>query len=324
MHTVSTPGSTKENAMHAKLRSSPAPSTSSTAPAAPAPAAEVIRPTDFKVQYERFIPLAATVLDGDLRSFRGNPVIVLRNVTAGVDAIKGRTDEIRAALPTIPVEELLVMPEVGKALVYAVTLVADPVSVREIRGLIRVVRDKRNDLLNQADLLVGKGLLPADRVAAIHAGRGPVKTALDAVALAGLYADYQVAIAGKHPFSAEEIEKLGQDGEWLSQALKPRGAHPDAQPMTVTPRLVRDQLYSLLVKRHVVLRRVGSFFWGDDVDAHVPRLSSRALGGRPRGTKTTATVIPVADPPASGTVPASLPAASPAAPGTVVRPGIAA
>ena len=39
----------------------------------------------------------------------------------------------------------------------------------------------------------------------------------------------------------------------------------------------RDQLYAMVTERYALMRRIGSWIWGDDVDAHVPPLCSAPL-----------------------------------------------
>jgi hypothetical protein len=288
---------------HVTTTTTTSPAAASPPAAAGAPATPAGSPDDdgaprlpeFKQQYDHYRPLALRVPAAQVIRFHGNRAIILNNVNLGVTAIRESIDRIKTELPQVKTDELLELPDLTRALYFSITQVGTPRSTREIARRSLRMSPVREDALRTAGAMARRGMLPADRVDAIGKQIGRIAAAADAVALASLYIEYWDAIAGKHPYSRHEIEQLGQDGEWLSEALKAKGSRK-GRPPVFTARIIRDRLFTLLVQRHAELRRVGAFLFGADVDALVPKLTSRQLPGRPSPAATTPPSAPLAVP----------------------------
>ncbi|XYI02963.1 hypothetical protein ACMHYB_25695 [Sorangium sp. So ce1128] len=81
----------------------------------------------------------------------------------------------------------------------------------------------------------------------------------------------------RNPRLREEIEKLRRTSEWLLENLTPAGARVEVKKKDKTAAEdARDQLWTLLLRRHPALRKVGYYFHGDDFESVTPRLLSRA------------------------------------------------
>ena len=65
-----------------------------------------------------------------------------------------------------------------------------------------------------------------------------------------------------------------ETAEWLLENLTPEGARTEKRKRSPAEE-IRDRLWSIVVARHALLRRIGHYFHGDDVDLYVPRLQSR-------------------------------------------------
>jgi len=72
------------------------------------------------------------------------------------------------------------------------------------------------------------------------------------------------------------LEKLGADGDWLVQQLKPVGAKAGRAARDPAS-IVRDQLWVIINERHDELRQAGAVLFGlKNLDEHVPPLLARA------------------------------------------------
>ena len=124
-------------------------------------------------------------------------------------------------------------------------------------------------------------LVPKDRVRKIRADRGPVDEARDGVAIVACVNEFAPKLANKHPFTAEALAKLAEDGNWLLKQLLPSGATPE-KGATSQDTLVRDRLWTEVVRRYDLLYQAGVVIWGRrGVDAHLPALQSRVVAASP-------------------------------------------
>lgn len=156
--------------------------------------------------------------------------LAFANVRIGVAAVFGDEGtperkklvaELSKALPELRVKKILELPELGRALLLAAQKVA-PAPTGEIAEKLAIVQKHRAEMLDSAELLAKKGLLPKDAVAAIRAGTGKIDMADDGVALVDLFEKNAAAIAGKHPFTPADLEELRAASEWLLDRLAPR------------------------------------------------------------------------------------------------------
>ena len=127
-----------------------------------------------------------------------------------------------------------------------------------------------------AGVVVPRSQTRADVVAGIKAKGGLPAMAAGAVRLCALYTEHAEDVRGMHSFSEKEIHDLGADGEWLLEHLKPGNVRKHAASRAQTPADDRDRLGELLVRRHAMLRKIGYYFHGENVDAFVPPLLSSA------------------------------------------------
>lgn len=226
--------------------------------------------------YEHFLPLARSVPEDGLEPCRLDVEIVRANASRGVDAIRPHLPTVRKRLPECAVPDILEIHELSLALLFASGKIIRAESTGEIDDRLAAVRPLREASLRQLEVFSLLGMLPRTVPAAIRRGFGPLDTARDAQAIAGVFHDNEAAFDGKHPFTTEQLRKLGEDGDWLVAALKPRGARgvpTDRDPAA----LLRDQMFVLLTERHEQLRQAGVVVFGlRDLDARIPPLGARA------------------------------------------------
>ncbi|WP_437517286.1 hypothetical protein [Sorangium sp. So ce1099] len=241
-----------------------------------APKATPTATTTYHACYERFAPLAADLPDRDVEVCRADVRIAFANVKRGVEAACADPAGIRRALPELPLDDVLALPDLGRALIFAATRVtAKPASSGEIDAKLKVVTELREPMLTLAETLAKRGLLPKDVVAEIRAGSGKYDLASDGMALAHLYEEHADALRGKHPFSQEELEQLREASEWLLDTLTPEGARRPAAKQRGEAEKMRDRLWTLLVRRYADLRKIAYYFHGDTFEDVTPKLQSR-------------------------------------------------
>jgi len=204
--------------------------------------------------------------------------VALANVKIGIRSVLGSKEQIAAVkehLPKISVKQLLDLPDIGRALLFALGKVVSRVaSPGEIDKAIKEISGPREQLLDQAEILAKRGKLDKDRVAKIRAGSGKFDMARDGVDLVELFTEHAGSLKGLHPFSNAELEQLRKTSEWLLENLSPAGARTGVKKKSAAEDR-RDRLWTMMVKRHPKLRVIGFYFHGEEFEAYTPKLLSR-------------------------------------------------
>ena len=243
----------------------------------PKPAAQR---SSYAACYSRFVPEATKLPAADVVICRADVRIAFVNVKHGINAVCTDSDRIREALPQLPLKDVLALPDLCRALIFANTRITGrPASLKEIEAQLAVIREPREQMLQVAETLAAKKLLPADEVAAIRAGSGKYDMASDGVALVRVYGEHADAVRGRHPFTAEEFEMLRVASEWLLDNLTPDGARRPVERTRGDAAEMRDRLWTLLLRRHSDLRAIGYYFHRDEFEAFTPKLQSRLGAG---------------------------------------------
>lgn len=234
--------------------------------------------TTYQAAYDQFLPLAMQVPEASVRAFRGDVRILLVNVRLGVQAVLGSAQQVafvQTHLPKLPIAELVELPNLARALVFACgKVVARRKSDGSIEAALNRVADLRTPMLDQAEVLARMGKLDKDVVAQIRKGKGKYDRARDGLDLARVYTENAATIAGLHPFSSSDIESLQQDSEWLLEHLLPGGARKELATKS-DEAAVRDRLWTLISERYGHLRKIGHYVYGDELELYTPKLQSR-------------------------------------------------
>ena len=226
--------------------------------------------------YDLFLPEATKLEATEVELCRADVRIAFANVKCGVNAVCADTARIRKALPQIPLDDVLSLPDLCRGLIFATTRITGrPASLKEVEEHLAVIREPREQMLKVAETLAAKKLLPIDEVTAIRAGSGKFDMASDGIALVRIYKDYAAAVRGKHPFTDEEFETLRIASEWLLDHLTPDGARRSMDSIRGEAADVRDRLWTLTLQRHSDLRAIGYYFHRDQFEEITPRLQSR-------------------------------------------------
>ncbi len=232
----------------------------------------------YKESYDHFLPIAMKLADEEVQACRADVPVAIANIKLGVKAVCGDAASIARIeehLPKISTEDLLNLPDLGRALYFiSGKVVTRAVSVGEIEKALKEIRGPREQMLTQAEILAQRGHLDPDRVAKIRANSGKFDRAKDGVELVELYAAKADKLTGLHPFAQAEFDKLGERSEWLLDNLTPDGARKETKKRTALED-ERDRLWTLVLKRHPSLRAVGYYFHGEDFEAYTPKLLSR-------------------------------------------------
>ncbi len=275
------PKTTKQPAARAAQRNSPA--RSAAAVKSKKAAAKIPYTTDNAASaYAHFLPVAEALPAGDLPMRSGDVSVAFTNIRRGVDAILPHVAKLPKLLPTIAVHELLELPALALALLHADGRITKATSTREIDAALSRVGPLRDLTLTYLEIVAELGLVAKDRVRAIRTGKGKLDNARDCTDIAGLFREVAPTLAGKHPFTEEQLDELAKTGTWLVQTLKPTST-TRAKPTRPAAALVRDRFWKLVEDRHDQLRTVGVALFGiRNVDEHVPPLLSRT--STPRST----------------------------------------
>lgn len=236
------------------------------------------KPRSYQEIYDAHLSSTTTLREDEVETCRADVRVAFANSKLGINAVLGDENQIqyvREHLPKVPLDEVLELPDLGRALVFAVgKVVSRAASPRQIEEKIKAISKPREDMLTQAEILVGRGKLDAGRIAKIRSGSGKYDMATDGVDLVAVYREHRDAIRGMHPFSDEEIEALEANSEWLLERLTPDGARAETKKKSPAED-VRDRLWTLMLRRHPYLRKIGYYLHGDEVDLYVPKLQSR-------------------------------------------------
>jgi hypothetical protein len=218
--------------------------------------------------------------EADVVICRADVRIAFVNVKQGINAVCAAPERIREALPRIPLNDVLELPDLCRALIFATTRITGrPASSKEIEAQLAVIREPREQMLQVAETLAAKKLLPADEVAAIRAGSGKYDMASDGVALVRVYGEHADAVRGRHPFTSDEFERLRVASEWLLDNITPDGARRPVQRTRGDAAEMRDRLWTLLLRRYSDLRAIGYYFHRDEFEEFTPKLQSRLGAG---------------------------------------------
>jgi hypothetical protein len=227
-----------------------------------------------RAAYDHFLPAAKLLADADVVPCRGDLPLALHNVQLGVDHVLPNEARIKKELPAIDLDTLRGLPNLAAGLLYAADRVSRPPSKADISQKLLRLRKLREPMLLIAEGLAEWGILPAERVAAIRAGKGAIDAARDGIALEALYREFEPLLRNKHPFGESDLKEVAELGNQLVRSITPDGGrHRLEAPSEETG--VRDRLYTLLVRRHSELRKVGHYLYGDAMGEHVPPLSAR-------------------------------------------------
>ncbi len=228
---------------------------------------------EFEAEALALDPTAVTPMRADLQ-------LALHNVQVGAASLAD-VEEDAKKLPNTKVPELMALPRLVLATIFADTQVDRSLAPSEIRSMLRRASVLRTLLLTSASSLVEAGLLAKGPVEAVRRGSGAPDLARDCVALSALFSKNAKALRGKHPLKPAEIEEASELGTRLLKAMKSGRAR--RQPTGTLPSAdVRDRLWTLVVQRHDALWRAGAYLFGPGtVDVKIPSLQSNR-GGRPK------------------------------------------
>src|SRR6185503_12373735 len=232
----------------------------------------------YQDHYDHFLPLAMKLSPAEVVTCRADVPVALANVKIGIQAVLGsdaQIAEVKEHLPKIPLKDVLDLPDIGRALLFALGKVVSRVaSPGEIDKAIKEISGPREQLLAQAEILAKRGKLDKDLVAKIRAGSGKFDMAKDGVDLVALFTENAAVVKGLHPFSDAELEQLRKTSEWLLENLSPRGARTEVKQKSAAED-ARDRLWTLIVQRFPKLRVISYYFHGEEFESFTPKLQSR-------------------------------------------------
>lgn len=233
--------------------------------------------TGSQASYEQYLPAARALDAASVVPFRADASLAYHNVAVGLASLLARRAQAQA-LPGIDLPALSALPDKCLALAFAVdqALQASGGSNAALATLLPQASKLRRKLFAAADALVEAGLLPAAKVAALHAGKGKLDAANDLVGLAALFTANAAAIRGKTAITAADTTSAQQLGSQLLTLLKPGRARKTRPADAADAADVRDRMWTLVNLGWRDLWRACAYLYGPvEVDARVPPLQSR-------------------------------------------------
>ncbi len=224
-----------------------------------------------------FLPLA--VFDpATLSLFRCDPHLAHHNASIGVTVVLAEQARIASELPTVDLELIRTIPNLALAVLFAGSRVNRTPEASELRGLQPQGHILRRKMLSAGTSLAESDLLPEREVSAIRSGKGPLDAADDLIQLAALFRRHASAIQGKHPITTNDITTAEKLGTRMIALLRPSAAPRSSHPTEDLQYWVdaRDRLWTLLVRRYEVVRKVGTWLYGNSAANKVPNLQSHA------------------------------------------------
>jgi hypothetical protein len=176
------------------------------------------------------------------------------------------------------------VPYLALAVIFAAALV-DRGADGKTPALQAKASALRGVLLPAAEALAAAGVVPAREVQKIREGKGAIDSAQDCIDLGAFFVKHAKAVKGKTAVTAVQAKDAAETGTELLKRLKPKGTRRKDSALVTDAVAARDGLWSLLAQRHDLLRRVGMWCWGEDVDARVPPLQSRTAPARKKKEK---------------------------------------
>lgn len=202
--------------------------------------------------FRHFRPLAEKVPTDDLSLFTGNALVMKANIDIALAAAEPHLATVAARLPSAPLRDIFELPSLALALDHACHRVPSaPLSAGEIDAMLAEGRPWRQLVLTYLEVVSSPllKLVPAERVRAIREGSGPLDTARDFVALPAVFREYEESLAGRHPFTPEQLARLGELGAALVAAIRPKGA-PAPREGRAPEAILRDQFAWLVEERY--------------------------------------------------------------------------
>ena len=208
---------------------------------------------------EHFRLAAEALPDAEVQVFHVSAVETHKAVRAAVQAVIPELGLIAERAPGMDIVALQELPTLSLAVIYAASRVPAPTpSEGLIAAKLDAIAGPRERTLSFLEVCAGEGIVPRERVRGIRAGKGALDKARDAVALAGVFAEFHDALEGRHPFDEATLRAMADDGAWLINAMTEsaaRGQSPEAK--------LRDRLGTLLARGCDQLRVAGAVAWGD-------------------------------------------------------------
>lgn len=237
-----------------------------------------------KAAFDHFRPLAERVPTDNLPIFTGQPLVMRANAVAAIKVIEPHLPKAVELLPRASLKELFELPSLVMALDFAANRVpVAKLSSGEIQAMLDEGAPWREVMLRYLEVVSHPvlGLLPENRVRAIRQGTGKLDKARDFVAIAGMFAEYEAALAGKHPFDKAQLDRLATLGGALVQQLVP-GTAPAPVAKRTAEAILRDQFAALVEDRYDHLQVLATVALGKRrADALVPALRTIARSSGP-------------------------------------------
>lgn len=252
----------------------------------------MMSPSDEKISrrnWERFLRQSSEIEPHEVIVCRADVNLALHNAVRGAQQVLAYEVRIQDELPKVDLSDFHSIDALAKSVEYAARQVDRHAPSKELRELIGRGRELRLILLTAAESLAAVGILEKHVVAKIRSGHGDIDAAGDCVELAALFSNHATAVRGKTPVNAALVKEAAEVGSTLLTLLRPKKSRTPTEVKAEVreARELRDRLWTLLVRRHDRLRRVGAYLFGlNELDRYVPPLQSAKRAPAAKSAKT--------------------------------------
>jgi hypothetical protein len=270
--------------------------------------------------FERIEPRFKELAAGELVAITVD-IARAASIVLGAEAgIRALQPQIEAKLPEFDVGQIESLRDMALAAWYVHAAIAPEVDEGEVKRLVSEATPLKRSMLVQADALADRGLLDAQRIAIIRAGRGSRDLANDMVALSAMFRQSWGEVEGKTAVTIEELDRAAELGTKLIFAIGARDVAPALPGIGGDAGELRVRAFSLLVNTYDQVRRAVEYLRWDAGDAQ-EIAPSVYTGSRTRR----AVAEEVESGPAEGAVPENAgPAVSPVNGAVVAQPVVPA
>lgn len=225
--------------------------------------------------FNHFLPRAQALAPTAVRK-RGDAQLALNNVLTGLDALDVVAPQLAARWPA---DRITAMQE-ARSLALAAAFASSQALLLDVRQkglgeLGAAMYQNRAQLFAVLDAAAAFSLLPAERVAKLRSGTGPIDGGQDLIDGVALVREFATALENKTPFTPAWLHAADSLGNRVVQEFKATGAREDVNVAAKAAADVANRMWTLLVDAHAEIRKAGFEMWGDAMNDHVPLLQSR-------------------------------------------------
>ena len=236
-------------------------------------------PSGLEAAFNEFRELAWSLSKDRLSRSRGKALVARGNLLTSIENLRPHRALLEERWNKARVDRLFSGLGVADGLVFAERRAEGiEASEKTLRADIARSYVTRDLLISTLELMAKFGLLPAERVAALRSGTGPLDTALDNIGAVAVFREFEKKLAGKTPVTLALLEEAQTLGNSLQARITPEDQQATPSQEEPDPRAEAFELalrfWTLVAGKHAEARMAGREIWGNAFHLHVPALQA--------------------------------------------------